>query len=116
MRQARPGSDVAVGERSFGKAYVNCALLGVDSKWEIFRDKDAADLQLLIDPRQDEGFKLRELVLELSFTECEPQLAATSSTLTTTAAEPSLVILEPPSPKYLRAKSTTQHVSRELMA
>src|SRR5947209_9444969 len=77
VRQAHPGRDTAVGERSFGKAYVNCCLRG-NSKWGKFREKDAAVLQLLIDPRQDEGFKLRELVLELSFTEGDPGLNATS--------------------------------------
>lgn len=71
-------------------------------------------LQLRIDPRQDEGFKLRELVLELSFTEGDPGLDATSCTPAT--AEPSLIILEPPSPKYLKGKTATQHVSRELIA
>jgi hypothetical protein len=106
---------MAVGERRFGKAYVNCALRGNDSKWGKLREKDAAVLQLLINPRQDEGFKLRELVLELSFTERDPRLDATSVS-TFIGPEPSLLILEPPSPKYLKGKTATQHVSRELSA
>jgi hypothetical protein len=136
VRQAHPGQDVAVAERTFGKAYVNCALRGNSSKWGKLRDKDAAVLQLLIDPRQDEGFKLRELVLELSFVEKLPEAAtlapttarttpsttpgATIGAISTAAAaaaptEPSLIILEPPSPKYLKGKTATQHNSREVL-
>jgi hypothetical protein len=114
---------------------VNCALRGNSSKWGKLRDKDAAVLQLLIDPRQDEGFKLRELVLELSFAEKLPEAAtlapttaratpsttpgATIGAISTAAAaaptEPSLIILEPPSPKYLKGKTATQHNSREVL-
>ncbi|EXJ92580.1 hypothetical protein A1O3_01132 [Capronia epimyces CBS 606.96] len=131
VRQAHAGVDTAVGERTFGKAYVNCALRGNNSKWGKLRDKDAAVLQLLIDPRQQDGFKLRELVLELSFAEADPSLVpapttiatATAPTTTTVAAtvsatpnaEPSLVILEPPSPKNLKGKTTIQHSAHELL-
>ena len=71
-------------------------------------------LQLRIDHRQEEGLRLRELVLELLFTEGHPGLGATSCLPST--AEPSLIILEPPSPKYLKGKAATQHVSREPIA
>jgi hypothetical protein len=69
---------------------------------EKFREKDAAVPQLLIDPRQDTGYKLRELTLEL-FTKGDPRLDATPCLSAT--VEPSLVILEPPSPRYLKGKT-----------
>ncbi|KIW64993.1 hypothetical protein PV04_07286 [Phialophora macrospora] len=137
VRQAHPGRDVAVAERTFGKAYVNCALRGNSSKWGKLRNKDAAVLQLLISPRQDEGFKLRELVLELSFAEKLPAdststpapttaratasttpgatIGAISTAASAAPTEPSLIILEPPSPKYLKGKTATQHSSREVV-
>lgn len=105
---------MAVGKRSWGKASVNCCLRGNNSKWGKFREKDAAVLQLLIDPSQDDGFKLRELVLELSFTEGDPRLETTSCS--SGSVSPSLVILEPPSPKYLKGKAATQHLSHEVTA
>jgi hypothetical protein len=111
-RQAHPGRDIALGERSFGKAYVNCCLRGNHSKWGKFRDKDAAVLQLLITPRQDDGYKLRELVLELCFSECDPL----QETKSCDSKEPSLIILEPPSPRYLRGQALAQHISREISA
>lgn len=124
LRYAHPESDTAVGEGTFGKAYVNCALRGNKSKWGKLRDKDAAVFQLLIDPRQDAGYKLRELVLELSFAESDPRDPTSPTTGEVTTAptevapapkEPCLLILEPPSPKDLRGKTATQHVSHEVL-
>ncbi|OCT48653.1 hypothetical protein CLCR_05031 [Cladophialophora carrionii] len=135
VRQARPERDVAVAERMFGKAYVNCALRGNSSKWSKLQGKDAAVLQLLIDPRQDDGFNLKELVVALSFVEELPSASTVATTTPTgvvvsTAArptigavptmitarrEPSLIILEPPSPKYLKRRATTRHSSREVL-
>jgi hypothetical protein len=120
LRRALPGRDTAIGEKRFGKAYVSCALRGKNSKWGKLGDKDAAVLQLLIDPRQDDGFKLSELVLELSFAETDPQQAPSAGPAsvvgaTAIAQEPSLILLEPPSPKYLKGKTAVQHGSREIL-
>lgn len=123
LRDAYPARDTAVGEGSFGKAYVNCALRGNNSKWGKLRDKDAAVLHLLIDSRQDPGYKLKELMLELSFVERDPRgptsppmgVATASAKVTGIPKEPCLFILEPPSPKYLRGKTATHHLSREVL-
>jgi hypothetical protein len=71
-------------------------------------------LQFLIDLRQDQGFKLSELVLELSFTETDPHIDATS--YQPTSCGPSLNILRLPSPQNIKGGTVTQHASRELMA
>ena len=137
LRQAYAERDTAVGERRFGKAYVNCALRGNNTRWGELRNKDAAVLQLRFDSRQDEGYKLSEFVVELSLTEKDPRSTSgppstamalptaiptavstavptpvtlspgpgTSATVAAaTFAEPSLLILEPPSPRYLKGQ------------
>ncbi|OAP57233.1 hypothetical protein AYL99_07971 [Fonsecaea erecta] len=114
VRHAQPGSDIAVGERSFGKASVNCCLRGNKSKWGTLQGGNAAVLQLRVDPAQNPKYKLKELVLELDFSEMDPRVA--TSNTTAASAQPSLLILEPPSPKHLRGKALIQHLSQEFLA
>lgn len=114
VRHARPGSDMAVGEKSFGKAWVNCCLRGNNSKWGTLQGGNAAVLQLRVDPSQNPEYKLKELTLELAFSELDPR-AKTSNTIVA-SPRPSLLILEPPSPKHLKGKASIQHLSQEILA
>jgi hypothetical protein len=100
--------DIELGSRHFGKVRVNCCLRGNYCKWGKYKDNDCVVLQLLTDPREESGFKLNNLTVELSFTEHDPNLGS--------VAPPNerLRLLEPPLPRYLRGGGTTQHRATEV--
>jgi hypothetical protein len=66
----------------------------------------------MIDARQDNGYKLNELDLELSLLRVDPNRHQDPQQ-SQEQTNRTLLILEPPSPRYLKGKNLTVHASRQ---
>lgn len=98
--------DVVVADMTFGKARVTCSLRGKHCTWGRLDEENGAVLQIVTDLDQENGFKLSQAILEVSFMEHDPAQDHLSPT-------GKLCIPEIPSPRSLKGIASTQHVNFE---